>query len=55
MKDKPSVTSTCASSAPGSRRSNSRSIRPPRIATPMPAAIAAGQKPKPMAIRLVPK
>ena len=44
MKETPSVTSTCAKGWPASRRSNSRSISPPRIATPTAARIAATQK-----------
>ena len=53
MKDSPRVTSTWASSAPASRRRMRRSTMPPKAATPMPATIAAGQKPKPCAMRLV--
>ena len=55
MKDKPSVTSTCASSLPGSRRNNRRSTIPPNAATPSAATIAAGQKLKPNAISVPPK
>src|SRR5215831_289637 len=55
MNERPKVTSTCASSAPGSRRSSSRSTNPPNAATPSPARIAADQKPRPQEIRLTAK
>src|SRR5712691_2712882 len=53
MNESPSVTSTCASSAPGSRRRMSRSTIPPNTATPSPLRIAAVQKSTPRASRLV--
>src|SRR5712692_11273116 len=53
MKDRPSVTSTWASSAPGSRRRMRRSTIPPSAATSSPLTIAAVQKSSPRASRLV--
>src|SRR5262245_41083775 len=53
MNERPSVTSTCASSAPMSRRRMRRSTRAPRTATRRPPRIAAVQKSKPCAMRLV--
>ena len=44
MKDRPSVTSTCASWSPGRRRSSSRSASAPRAATASVARSAASQK-----------
>src|SRR5213594_483861 len=51
MKDRPRVTSTWASSAPGSRRRINRSTIPPSAATSSPAATAAVQKSNPRASR----
>src|SRR5712691_6786426 len=53
MKDRPSVTSTCASSAPGRRRRMNRSTIPPNTATSNPLRTAAVQKSTPRASRLV--
>src|SRR5499427_5036854 len=53
MNERPSVTSTWASSAPGNRRKTSRSTIPPKRATPSPLRTAAVQKSTPRAIRLV--
>ena len=55
MNDRPSVTSTCASSLPTRRRSTNRSMMAPNNATPRPAARAASQKPKPQPISVTPK
>src|SRR5215470_8557350 len=53
MNESPRVTSTCASSAPMSRRRMRRSTTPPSAATRSPPRIAALQKSKPCAIKLV--
>src|SRR5262245_34781817 len=53
MNERPSVTSTWASSAPGRRRRTSRSTIPPKRATPSPLRTAAVQKSRPRAIKLV--
>src|SRR5207249_1549058 len=53
MKESPRVTSTCASSAPTRRRKIRRSTMPPSAATRSPPRIAAVQKSKPCAIKLV--
>ena len=53
MNESPSVTRTCASSAPASRRRMKRSTIPPNTATPSPAAIAALQKSNPRAMSVV--
>src|SRR5215470_1476276 len=53
MNERPSVTSTWASSAPGNRRKTNRSTIPPKRATPSPLRMAAAQKSTPRAIRLV--
>src|SRR5499427_6545548 len=53
MNERPSVTSTWASSAPGNRRKTNRSTIPPKRATPSPLRMAAVQKSTPRAIRLV--
>ncbi len=57
MKDSPSVSSTCASSWPARRRSNSRSTPPPMIAMATALASAATQKLAPTAgsISVTPK
>ena len=55
INERPSVTSTCASSLPGRRRSSRRSTKPPNTATPNAARIAAGQKLRPSAISDTPK
>src|SRR5262245_24650669 len=52
MKERPRVTSTCASSAPASRRRMRRSMAPPKTATASPPTIAAVQKSKPHRMRL---
>src|SRR5215813_10100751 len=53
MNERPSVTSTWASSAPGRRRRTNRSTIPPKRATPSPLRMAAVQKSTPRAIKLV--